>query len=218
MVVALIALVVAASGTAIAAGSLASGDSLIQKGSLSGNRLRKHTLTGRQINLRKLGTVPNAKSALNAATATNAGHATNATNATNATTAANAANAAELGGLAPASYQGSLQWALVNTSTPGGVIIAQSGGISLLGTGTFAGTIGAYVQFPEHVKAVTVSGAYTAASTGGEGTPIAELCGGGTGLVACSTGPNDTTEAFVRTFNSDNTTASPHPFLIVGIP
>lgn len=75
MVVALLALVIAASGTAIAAIKQVSGDSLIKKNSLSGNRLRNKTLTGTQINLSKLGKVPSA---------THADAATNATNATNA--------------------------------------------------------------------------------------------------------------------------------------
>jgi hypothetical protein len=108
MVVAVLALVVAASGTAVAAGSLANGDKLIAKNSLSGNRLRKQSVTGTQVNLSKLGKVPHAKqadnatNAANATNATNAAHATtadsattatNATNATNATTATNATNA-----------------------------------------------------------------------------------------------------------------------------
>ena len=63
MVVSLIALVVAASGTAMAASHLVSGDSLIKDRSLSGNRLRDHTLTGLQIRLSALGTVPDAKNA-----------------------------------------------------------------------------------------------------------------------------------------------------------
>ncbi len=84
MVVALTALVIACSGTAVAATSLVGGDSLIKKNSLSGNRLRGHTLTGKQINLKKLGKVPNAK---HADSATNATNATNATHATTATTA-----------------------------------------------------------------------------------------------------------------------------------
>jgi hypothetical protein len=54
MLVAIAALVVAASGTAVAASSLVSGDKLIKKGSLSGNRLRNHTITGTQVNLSKL--------------------------------------------------------------------------------------------------------------------------------------------------------------------
>jgi len=63
MVVAVIALVVAATGTAVAASQRVDGDSLIKKGSLSGNRLRDHTLTGLQIKLSELGTVPKAKNA-----------------------------------------------------------------------------------------------------------------------------------------------------------
>lgn len=69
LVVAMIALVVAASGTAIAAGHLSSGDNLIRKNSLSGDRLRRHTLNGNQINVNKLGTVPKAATALHAGNA-----------------------------------------------------------------------------------------------------------------------------------------------------
>jgi hypothetical protein len=63
MVVAVIALVVATSGTAVAASQLVNGDHLIKKYSLSGNRLHDHTLTGLQIKLSELGTVPTAKNA-----------------------------------------------------------------------------------------------------------------------------------------------------------
>lgn len=94
MVVALIALVVAMSGSAVAASRLIRGDSLIRKGSLSGNRLRRHTITGTQINLRKLGTVPKARSAGHAGSAGYAVNATNATNAQNASHASTADNAA----------------------------------------------------------------------------------------------------------------------------
>jgi hypothetical protein len=119
MVVAVAALLVALSGTAVAAGHLARGDSLIAKNSLSGNRLRNHTLSGTQINLSKLGkvnsakkadTATNATNATTAATATNATTAATATNATtaatatNATTAATATNALSLGGIAASGY------------------------------------------------------------------------------------------------------------------
>ncbi len=63
MVVAVIALVVACSGTAFAAGKLVSGDSLIKKNSLSGNRLRTASVTGKQIKLSSLGIVPTARNA-----------------------------------------------------------------------------------------------------------------------------------------------------------
>jgi hypothetical protein len=95
MIVALVALVLAASGTAVAAGSLVGGDKLIKKRSLSGNRLRNHTITGKQVNLKKLGKVPSAK---NADHATSANSATTATSATSATSATNANNASNLGG------------------------------------------------------------------------------------------------------------------------
>lgn len=66
MVVAMIALVMAASGTAVAAGRLVSGDNVIKRGSLSGNRLRNHTITGSELNMKELGTVPRAATAINA--------------------------------------------------------------------------------------------------------------------------------------------------------
>jgi hypothetical protein len=72
LVISILALVLAASGSAMAATKLVSGNSLIKKGSLSGNRLQNHTLTGTQINLSKLGTVPNAAKAGSATTATSA--------------------------------------------------------------------------------------------------------------------------------------------------
>ena len=102
MMVALAALFVALGGSAVAAQLASSGDLLIKKQSLSGNRLRNHTVTGTQVNLAKLGKVPSAKvadtatSATSAANATNASHAStadNATNATHASTADNATNA-----------------------------------------------------------------------------------------------------------------------------
>jgi hypothetical protein len=66
LVVAIAALVIAASGTAFAAGRLVSGDSLIKKRSLSGDRLRNDSVSGKQIKLSSLGQVPSAKTAANA--------------------------------------------------------------------------------------------------------------------------------------------------------
>jgi len=63
LVVGVIALVVATSGSAFAAGKLVSGDSLIKKDSLSGNRVRTGSITGKQLKLSSLGTVPSAKNA-----------------------------------------------------------------------------------------------------------------------------------------------------------
>jgi hypothetical protein len=72
MGVALVALVVALGGTAVAASHRVNGDNLIQKGSLSGNRLRRATITASQINVKKLGVVPNATSAQTAHSASSA--------------------------------------------------------------------------------------------------------------------------------------------------
>jgi len=63
VVVGVIALVVACSGSAFAAGRLENGDNLIKKDSLSGNRLRTGSVTGRQIKLSSVGTVPSARNA-----------------------------------------------------------------------------------------------------------------------------------------------------------
>jgi hypothetical protein len=79
-----------------------SGDKLIKPRSLSGNRLRHHTITGLQINLRKLGPVPRATYANRAGAANSAVSATNATNATNAV---DAANANTVGGQPPTAFE-----------------------------------------------------------------------------------------------------------------
>ncbi|HEY1716007.1 MAG TPA: hypothetical protein VGG07_24125 [Solirubrobacteraceae bacterium] len=97
LVISLVALVIAASGTAVAASHLVGGDKLIKRNSLSGNRLRNHTLTGKQIKLSKLGKVPSAKSADSAKTATQATNALTAAAATNASHAASADTAASAG-------------------------------------------------------------------------------------------------------------------------
>jgi hypothetical protein len=63
VVIGVIALVIATSGTAFAAGSLVNGDSLIKKNSLSGDRLKDGSITGKQIKLSSLGPVPLARNA-----------------------------------------------------------------------------------------------------------------------------------------------------------
>ncbi|HZC72761.1 MAG TPA: hypothetical protein VE442_18835 [Jatrophihabitans sp.] len=60
MIVAVFALVVAMCGTATAAIVAHSGDALVLKRTLSGNRLRLNTVTGAEIAESKLGTVPKA--------------------------------------------------------------------------------------------------------------------------------------------------------------
>jgi hypothetical protein len=132
LVVAMTALVVSLAGTAMAAQTLVSGDSLIKPDSLSGNRVRQHTLTGTQINLKRLGTVPSA---------VHASRATTANNATTANSAGSANNANALGGQTAASYEGRIQWVHVRAD---GTVLAQTGGISVYRpqTGSY------FVSFP----------------------------------------------------------------------
>jgi hypothetical protein len=76
MIVALIALFVALSGSAYAASKI--NGSSVKKGSLPGNRIKKNSVTGTQVKESSLGTVPKAS------------HAASADSATTATTAASA--------------------------------------------------------------------------------------------------------------------------------
>jgi hypothetical protein len=138
MIVAIVALVVAASGTAVAASSLIKGDSLIKKRSLSGNRLRNHTITGTQVNLNKLGKVPNAK---NADSASHANTANRATIATTAGTAGNATTATVANNLA-----GLTRWR-TTVATPGAssaapnvVALAAVGPFTIIGECWIAGS------------------------------------------------------------------------------
>jgi hypothetical protein len=84
--VAVAALIVALGGTSYAAFGPFNGNKIIKKHSLSGNRLKKGTITGTQVNLSKLGKVPNAS---------------------NADTAA---NANKLGGFASSAYEPASHW------------------------------------------------------------------------------------------------------------
>ncbi|MGA2013038.1 MAG: hypothetical protein ABSH51_21215 [Solirubrobacteraceae bacterium] len=126
LVVAIIALVVAASGSAFAAGTLVNGDTLIREGSLSGNRLQDHTLDGQQIDLARLGRVPLAKDAEHATTAASA------TSAKSAKSALTSLNAAFLGGKPASDY-------LTTSGAIGGS--AGSGGGSSSGGGGGGGSI-----------------------------------------------------------------------------
>ena len=132
MIVAIIALVFAMSGTAVAASHLVNGDSMIKKGSLSGNRLRAHTVTGTQINLAKLGKVPSATQADTATSATHAATADTATNATHATTAGNAAPTGAAAGSLSGSYPNP-------TIASGAIGTAQFGSIPAASASAVAG-------------------------------------------------------------------------------
>lgn len=128
MVVALTALVVAMSGTAVAAGSLVTGNKLIKKHSLSGNRLIYKSVTGYAIKLSKLGTVPTAKYA-NAAN--DANFASNAGNADKAGSATNATNAANVAGITR--FRTTIASAGTSPSTANTVTLGTSGPLTVYG-------------------------------------------------------------------------------------
>lgn len=113
MVVAMLALVIGASGTAVASGNLVNGDKLIKKHSLSGNRLVNHAITRQQINFSRLGTVPSANDA-NFAKA--------------AATATTAGNANTVGGLAPSAFEAS------SNTVRSGLVGLQMGATTTLAT------------------------------------------------------------------------------------
>ena len=176
MAVALTALVVATSGTAIAASQM-NGDAIIKKHSLSGNRLRNHTITGTQVNVSKLGKVPSAA---------NADHATSATTAVTAaaaTNAVNAANATDLAGQPASAYEPSSHF------IRSGIVTAASGASAPLATfGPFnlklmcvAGTSGAVEGQIQATSTVANSDGYgTQMPTAGTGYQVLSTFGSGT--------------------------------------
>jgi hypothetical protein len=124
MVIAVLALIVALSGTSLASDTVGHISALIngkriKKGSIPGKALKKNTLTGTQINESKLGKVPKAASADTAA------------NAANAANAATAANANALGGIGPANFQ-----TFAERAIPSGTTVTGAFGISANNTGS----------------------------------------------------------------------------------
>jgi hypothetical protein len=112
MVVALVALVVAMSGTAVAGSRLLEGDALIKRNSLSGNRLRAHAITAREIDVRRLGKVATAGRADSAASAG---------------VASSAADSGALGGVPAAGYSRVIYAHVLANGT---VDVSQSKGLS----------------------------------------------------------------------------------------
>jgi hypothetical protein len=134
MAVALTALVVALSGTALAAG-LVTGDNLIKPRSLSGNRLRNHSVTGLQV---AAGTLAKVASAKKADRAFVAGSSENAVNAQDAQSATNARNASTLGGQPASSFLPAADHVGTNVVIK---VAAGSGPVTLFTFGPFTVTM-----------------------------------------------------------------------------
>jgi hypothetical protein len=126
--------------------------------------------------------------------------------------AALATNAEKLGGAAPSSYEGKIEWALISKQ---GTVIQQTGGISAVENGS--PEFGTYnVKFPDDIsnKALSVTLSDRDAAFGG--SPIVSPCSGpgivGSGLCAGDTGKNNV--AFVDTPDATNSTPVAHAFYI----
>jgi hypothetical protein len=165
-VLAFVALIVALGGTSYAAFSLPKnsvGTKQLKNGAVTTTKIKNGSVTKSKINASGL-TVPNAQHASSAGTATlasSAGTATHASSADTATHADTASNSTQLGGRTAASFEGSVEWALVASD---GTVVQQSGGI----TAVENAVAGAYrVTFPDDIsrKGLSVSPSYKDAVT-----------------------------------------------------
>ena len=194
IVISVIALVVAASGTAVAAGGLVSGNKLIRQDSLSGNRLVNKSVTGTQVKSDTLNTVPKADKAGYATDALNATNAVNAAAAVTATTATNAGNATDLNGLPASAYEPAAEFART------GVVVATSGQtVTLAHFAPFtlsldcvAGGAGA-VQAEINASTTAANSVMAGTSVGAGGTALnIDPLTGGSGNVFAANSPNST--------------------------
>jgi hypothetical protein len=200
IVIAVLALVAALAGTAIARpGAKTSG--------LSQGNVKK--IAKKQINKLAPGlSVAHAASADNANNAASADHAASADNANNAD---NAANANNLGGQPASAYQQRVRWALVDA---GGNIVAQSGGITM--SSHSAGDY--YLDFGSSLanKAIVATASEKFTDVGRVGVETA-VCGGGPAGATCPS-PDDANHAYVLTTKLTLTSGSqPEGFYIAVI-
>jgi hypothetical protein len=198
MVVAMVALVAAFGGSAIAGtavdiarkAKLINGKN-IKSRSIAGSKLKRNTLTGTEINESKLAVVPDANKANSATTATSA---TSASTATSATSATSASSADKLDGLDSTAFvtqadRMDVAWIVVAAD---GTVLRQSGGFAVIKTNTGAYT----VDNPDLDESAVGYGGSTFHEPGGGSAP---------GFVA--TFANNANGFQVRTYNSSGAAA-----------
>lgn len=181
-----------AGGTAFAANQMlpknSVGSKQLKKEAVTGSKIKNGTITGSKLALSSVGTVPSAAHAATAGTAETA---------TSATTAATASNSNSLGGVPAGGYQAKTMWALV--AKDGSAILAQSGGISI----EHHVDGGYYLHFPAVVAGKAIQVTPSVSLSGNEAVVSASPCGGtsftGAELLACLSGTNTTSDAFVVT-------------------
>jgi hypothetical protein len=164
LAISIVALVLAASGTAVAASKLVTGNGLIKVNSLSGNRLKSGSVTAKQIALSTLGTVT---SAVKATSASSAVTATTATTANKATTAGSAPIANVTYVTQTGTVQPNFPIATVSASCPSGTTVIGGGA-------TIADLVnGQMIDSYPNGKTGWTADMYTSSSTGTTGTVIA---------------------------------------------
>jgi hypothetical protein len=179
LIISMIALIVAMGGTGYAAIKLPAGSvgtKQLKKNAVTGAKVKNRSLTGADINLSSLGTVP---------AATNAGHADvadSAKNASNATNAAQATNAAHATA-ADTAANGLKAYALVNangTVDPENSFKVTNGNVSLKGSSAFCFHD---LPFTFHGAIATVrytgGGAFDEEASFGAGDPAGDCLLGG---------------------------------------
>ncbi len=197
MAVASLALVVAMGGTAIAGSRLVNGDTLIKRNSLSGNRLRVHTVTGKQIDLSRLGKV---RTASHADAATLSGYAAHAGTADDA----NALGGSPANGFSRVIYAHVMANGTVDVSESKGITSAEVT-LRAISAYCFAG-----LPFEPRGGSATID--YGSAGTGR--SEIAELQISPTGT-ALDCHANEGVEVSTAAFASSKWTFRPEPFYIV---
>jgi hypothetical protein len=194
MVVACIALLVALTGTSIAAVTQlvprnSVGPAQLRSGAVTRPKLRNNAVNTTKVANRSLRAIDFAAGQLPAGPAGPQGPA-------------GAAGPAGPAGASP-------RWALVAAN---GTIPVQSGGISITAT---TGAGGYYVNFGSSIAGKLLIANSSDMDLAFGGTVLASPCGGGSDGVACvPAGTNTANHAFVFTSNSANTAGQPHAFYV----
>jgi hypothetical protein len=193
MIVAVLALFIAAGGSAAAAG-LINGANLknhsvagkkLKNGTITGKQVKNNSLTGKKINESSLGTVPSA---------------------------ALANNANALGGKSASSFQPADRWALVQGTATGANVLAQSGGfgtVSRVSTGIYLIDTGASAVRAPLTTTVNFPGA---------GSVSAAPCGGSANNPGGFNCPafNDNNHVIVRAVAPNGAAADLTFYLVIG--
>jgi len=220
-VVALIALFVALGGVSYAAATITGAD--IKNGSITGKDVKNGSLTGKDVKKGSL-TAKQIKSGSLTGKQVKDGSLTGADVKTGSLTGTqvkastlgqvpSAANADRLGGKTASDFQTRLRWILVQGTTTGANVLADSGGFgTVTRTGTGVYSVDAGQSVVRHSLTATLN------INGGAGFVDVAPCGGSAnnpGGITCS-GVNDNTHVLVRTLSTAGAAADRTFYLVIG--